>query len=154
MCSSDLGGHEVKTHAATIPFFAQELADARVRTLFTSYDIAGGRHTLAVIYNTEKWKRDNPKTYAAVARAFEESMEMIGRDKRAAAELYLRAEKSRLGVDDILKMLEKEDWIVFSPTPTRIMTWADYMVKSGQITNKPAGWKDFFFENVHGRPGS
>ena len=30
-------------------------------------------HTLAVIYNTEKWKRDNPKTYAAVARAFARS---------------------------------------------------------------------------------
>jgi len=148
------GKHEVKTHAATIPFIQQELADPRVRTVLNSYDVSGGRHTLLVAYNTTKWKTENPKTYAAVVAAFEEAMKIINSDKRAAAELYLRNEKSRLGVDEIHKMLLDENMVYFSSTPSKVMLFAEHLMKTGQMQNKATSWKDFFFENVHAKPGS
>ncbi len=148
------GAHEVKSHSATIPFLQQELADPRVRKVLSSYDVAGGRHTLIVAYNTTKWKTGNPKTYAAVAAAFEEAMAFINRDKRAAAELYKRAEKTRLTVDEVHKILQDENTIYFSPAPSKVMLWADYMGKVGMLNNKASSWKDFFFENVHDKPGS
>jgi NitT/TauT family transport system substrate-binding protein len=148
------GNHEVKSHSATVPFLQQELADPRVHVVLNSYDVAGGRHTLIVAYNTTKWKNDNPKTYAAVAAAFEEAMRFINADKRAAAEIYARAEKSRLSVDEVARMLQDENVIYFAPAPTRVMVWSEYMHKVGMLKNPAANWKDFFFENVADKPGS
>ena len=148
------GNHEVKSHSATVPFLQQELADPRVRTVLSSYDVAGGRHTLIVAYAASKWRTENPRTYAAVAAALEEAHAFINANKRAAADIYLRAEKTKLTADDVFKMLQDENAIYFSPTPSRVMVWADYMNKVGLLQNKPASWKDFFFENVHGKPGS
>jgi NitT/TauT family transport system substrate-binding protein len=148
------GNHEVKSHSATVPFLQQELADPRVHVVLNSYDVAGGRHTLIVAYNTTKWKNDNPKTYAAVAAAFEEAMKFINADKRGAAEIYARAEKSKFSVDEVTKMLQDENVIYFSPAPTRVMVWSDYMHKVGMLKTPAASWKDYFFENVHDKPGS
>ena len=148
------GNHEVKSHSATVPFLQQELADPRVRAVLNSYDVAGGRHTLIVAYNTTRWKTENPRTYAAVAAAFEEAMAFINANKRAAADIYLKAEKSKLSADEVHKILENENAIYFSPTPSRVTVWADYMSKVGLLSNKPSSWKDFFFENVHAKPGS
>ena len=148
------GNHEVKSHSATVPFLQQELADPRVHPVLNSYDVAGGRHTLIVAYGANKWKTENPRTYAAVVAGLEEAMAFINANKRAAAEIYLKAEKTKLSADEIHKMLLDEKTIYFSPTPSRVMVWADYMVKVGLLQNKPASWKDFFFENVHNKPGS
>jgi NitT/TauT family transport system substrate-binding protein len=144
----------VRTHAATIPFLNQELADPRVRTVLNSYDVAGGRHTLLIAYNTEKWRRDNPKTYAAVAAGLEEGMAIIARDKRAAAELYLRFEKPKLSLDQIHKILIDEALIHFSAAPSRVMVWAEFMHKNGTLSALPASWKEFFWENLHDKSGS
>ncbi len=148
------GAHEVKSHSATVPFLQQEVADPRVRKVLSSYDVAGGRHTLIVAYNAAKWKTENPKTYSAVAAAFEEAMAFINRDRRAAAELYTRAEKTKLTVDQVYKILQDENALYFSPAPSKVMVWADYMGKVGMLNNKASSWKDFFFENVHDKPGS
>ena len=148
------GNHEVKSHSATVPFLQQELVDPRVHVVLNSYDVAGGRHTLIVAYNTTKWKAENPKTYVAVVAAFEEAMKFINADKRAAAEIYARAEKSRFSVDEVTKMLQDENVIYFSPAPTKVMVWSDYMHKVGMLKNPAASWKDYFFDNVYDKPGS
>lgn len=146
--------HEVRTHAATIPFLNLELADPRVRTVLNSYEVSGGRHTLIVAFNTEKWKRDNPKTYAAVAAALTEGMAMVNRDKRAAAELYRRVEKTRLSQEEIEAILRDENLVYFSPAPSRFMLFAEFMHKNGTLSTLPPSWKDFFWENMHDQPGS
>ncbi|HYC47337.1 MAG TPA: ABC transporter substrate-binding protein [Burkholderiales bacterium] len=148
------GKHEVKSHSATVPFLQQELADPRVHRVLSSYDVAGGRHTLIVAYGATRWKNENPRTYAAVVAGLEEAMAFINANKRAAADIYLKAEKTKLSADEIHKMLLDENTIYFSPTPSKVMVWADYMVKVGLLQNKPSSWKDFFFENVHDKPGS
>jgi NitT/TauT family transport system substrate-binding protein len=146
--------HEIRTHAATIPFLFQELEDPRVRTVINSFDVAGGRHTVAVVYNAEKWKKENPKAYQATFLALSEAMDWIGKNKREAAELYVRFEKGKLTADKVLAYLQQEDKVFYSPTPSRMMVHAEFMHKIGSLKNLPASWKDLFFENVHDRPGS
>lgn len=146
--------HEIRTHAATIPFLFQELADPRVHTVIDSYEVAGGRHTVAVVYNTEKWKKENPIAYRAVAEGLTEAMDWIAKNKREAAELYVRFEKSKQSADEIFGYLQQEDRVAYTPTPSRMMVHAEFMHKIGSIKNMPESWKDLFWENVHDRPGS
>jgi NitT/TauT family transport system substrate-binding protein len=101
--------HEIRTHAATIPFLFQELRDPRVHTVINSYDVVGGPHTVAVVYNTEKWKNENPKSYQAVADALTEAMDWIEKNKHEAAALYVRVEKTQLTAGDVEGFLNQED---------------------------------------------
>ena len=148
------GGAAFKTHLTTIPFIQMELAHPGVRTIVKSYDLTGGRHTFILAYTAERWRNENPKLYSATVAALTEAMELIKQDRKGAAELYVRAEKSAIGADEILKILNDENMIVFSPTPTKIGFFADFMMRTGLLKHKVTSWKDVFFENVHSLPGS
>ena len=148
------GGGSFRTHATTVPFIQMELADPKVRTLFTSYDVIGTRHTLIVAYAPERWRKEAPRLYQATYAALSEAMEMIRKDTRAAAELYLRHEPSKLGFEAINAIIDDEKMLYFTPTPTGVMAYADHMARTGQLKNKLATWKDAFFDNVHGLPGN
>jgi NitT/TauT family transport system substrate-binding protein len=148
------GGAVVKTHATTVPFIQMELADPRVRTVLNSYDVVGGRHTLIVAYCTESWRRDNPKSFAATYAGLSEAMGIIRADKHAAALLFKRVEPTNLSIEAIDKILADENMLAFTPTPSKVMIYADYMAKVGLLKNRMASWKDAFFDNVHPLPGS
>ncbi len=148
------GGGAFKTHATTVPFIQMELADPRVRTILKSYDVTGGRQTLIVAYTTEKWRKENPKMYAATYAALKEGMERIKADTKAAAELYMKVEKPKLSVDTIHGILKDENMLLFTPTPSKVMAFAEHMNKVGLMKNKMAGWKDAFFDNIHALPGN
>jgi len=130
------------------------IADPRVHTILSSYDVVGGRHTLIVAYARQSWHDKNPKLYEATYRGLSEAIEIINADKPAAARLFLETEKSSLNVDQVLAILADEAMIFYSPTPTRVMPFADYMVKNGMLKNRPSAWTDIFFSNVHGLNGS
>jgi len=147
------GGAVIKTHVTTVPFIQMELAHPGVRTILSSYDVSGGRHTLIAAYATDKWRLQNPKLYQATYTALSEAMSLISADKRAGAELFARVEPSKQTVDEIHKMLLDESMMFYSPTPRKVMVWADYMAKAGYMKNRLRSWKDAFFENVHELPG-
>ena len=148
------GGGSFKTHATTVPFIQMELADPKVRTLFTSYDVIGSRHTLIVAYATQRWRSEAPKLYQATFDALAEGMEIIRKDAKAAAELFLRREPSKLSLEAIQALISDEKMLYFTPVPTGVIAYADHMTRTGQIKNKLASWKDAFFENAHGLPGN
>lgn len=148
------GGAQVKTHATTVPFIQMELADPRVHTILNSYDVVGGRHTLIVAYARESFFKKSPKLYEATYRGLSEAIDIINADKSAAADLFIRTTKSKLAKEQIMTILTNDDMITYTPTPSRLMPFVDYMVKTGRIKNKPESWKDFFFSNVHGLKGS
>jgi NitT/TauT family transport system substrate-binding protein len=147
------GGSVIKTHVTTVPFIQMELRQPGVRTILNSYDVAGGRHTLVTAYAMQRWKDEKPKLYRATTDALVEAMQMINADKRAAAELFVRAEPSELSVDDVYKILMDDNMMFYSPTPHKVMVWADFMAKTGLLKRPLASWKDAFFENIHDMPG-
>jgi NitT/TauT family transport system substrate-binding protein len=148
------GRHEVKSHAATIPFVFEEVRDPRARVILTTNDVLGGRHNLITAWTTETWKRENPKSYAALAAGLEDAIELINRDPRAAAESHTRMEKTKLSIEQVAEILGRTNDVAYTATPHRTAEFADFMSRLGLLKNKPASWKDLFFENVHDKAGS
>jgi NitT/TauT family transport system substrate-binding protein len=148
------GGSVFKTHITTVPFIQMELAHPGVRTILSSYEVTGGRHTFIVAYTTERWRNENPRLYSATVAALTEAMALIKSDRTAAAEIYVRAERSSLGPDAIQTVLNDENMIIYTPTPTKIGVFADFMMRGGLLRHKVSSWKDLFFENVHDLSGS
>jgi len=148
------GRSEIKTHATTVPFIQTELADPRVRTVLNSYDVTGGRNTLIVAYCAEKWHAGHPRLFAATYAGLAAAMTMIRADQPAAARLFKRVEPTKLSVEEIEAILADENMLAFSPAPSKLMVYADYMHRVGLLKHPIARWQDVFFDNVHGLSGS
>jgi NitT/TauT family transport system substrate-binding protein len=131
----------------------QELDDKRVRTVLNSYEVLGGPHTFLVFTTSQAFYDKNPKTYAAVYAALEEAIAYINKNKKAAAELYQKASKTKESLDDLLKELNQPT-LAYTTTPLNISKFSDFMHKTGTVKTRPNSWKDLFFPNVHGKQGS
>ena len=60
------GGTEITAHFGNPPFQDQELAgNPQARAVLNSYDVLGGPAAATVLYATEKFKNESPKTYRA-----------------------------------------------------------------------------------------
>lgn len=149
-----LGGKsEITAHFASPPFQSRELADPKVHAVLDSYEILGGPATFNVVWCTSKFREENPKTFAAFLAAYKEATARINKDKRAAAELYIRMSNSKEAVDEIAQIIS-DPRTEFTLTPLQTMKTAEFMQKVGRIPDKPSSWKDLFFPELHGLPGS
>jgi NitT/TauT family transport system substrate-binding protein len=147
------GKSEITAHFGSPPFQEQEVGKAGVHTVLNSYEVLGGPATFNVVWTTSKFRSENPKLYQAFVAALDEATAQINRDKRAAAEAYLRISKDRDSLDNIVRMLN-DPQIVYTTTPQNVMKYVAFMAKTGAIKVKPDDWKDLFFPNAHGLPGS
>lgn len=147
------GASEVTAHFSSPPFQYQQLKTPGIRTVLSSYDVLGGPATFNVVWTTSKFRAENPKLYDAFVKALDEATAIINRDKKAAAETYLRLAKGKDSVADILAMLN-DPAIVYTTTPQNVMKYVNFMAKVGSIKVRPDSWKDLFFPNAHGLPGS
>ena len=147
------GGGEINNHFTSVPFIQNEMEKPGIRKVISSTEILGGPISFNVVAASTKFQQGNPKTYAAVMAALQEATDFINRDKRAAAEIYVKATKDKAGVDGILKIMN-DPTIEYSLVPGNIMKIVDFMYKIGTIKTKPSSWKDMFFPNAHIMPGS
>jgi NitT/TauT family transport system substrate-binding protein len=147
------GSSEINSHFTSPPFQYTELDKPGIRTVVNSYDVTGGPHTFNVVWASTKFADANPKTYAAFLKAFQSSIDIINKDKKAAAEFYVKAAKSKETVESIEKMLNDPN-IEFTMTPKNSMKYAEFMHRIGIVKVKPTSWKDMYFPNVHSLPGS
>ena len=83
----------------------------------------------------------------------DEASDMVMKDTKAAAEIYLAVTKEKITVDELVATI-KQPGAIFSSTPQRSMLWAEYMHRIGLIKTKPASWKDYSFPIIHDRNGS
>jgi len=144
---------EITAHFSSPPFQYQQLEKPGIHTVVNSYEVLGGPATFNVVWTTSKFRNENPKLYEAFVKALDEATAVINRDKKAAAETYLRLSKDKDTVADILAMLNDPN-IVYTTTPQNVMKYVNFMLKAGSIKVRPESWKDLFFQNVHGLPGS
>ncbi|MBF8177938.1 ABC transporter substrate-binding protein [Herminiimonas contaminans] len=147
------GSSEINSHFTSPPFQYIELDKPGIHTVVNSYEVTGGPHTFNVVWASQKFVDANPKTYAAFLKAFDSSIAIINKDKKAAAEFYIRVSKSKESVESIEKMLNDPD-IEFTTTPKNTMKYADFMNRIGMVKTKPISWKEMFFPNMHALPGS
>jgi len=147
------GQSEVDAHFGSPPFQYQELARPGNHVVLDSYRVLGGPATFNLVWTTAKFRSENPKLYDAFVKALDEATAEINRDKRAAAEAYLRISRDKDTLDNIAKMMN-DPQIVFTTTPQNVQKFAEFMTKTGAVKTRPDSWKDMFFPNVHGQPGS
>jgi NitT/TauT family transport system substrate-binding protein len=147
------GTSEINNHFSAPPFQYMEAKAAGVRKITSAEEILGAPATYMVAYTTEKFRADNPKTYAAFVAALRESLDFINNDPRAAAEAYLDASRDAISVDDAVTMI-RDPGAKFTMAPNNVMTFADFMFKEGLIRIRPNSWKDMFFPEVADLPGS
>ncbi|MCW2292725.1 NitT/TauT family transport system substrate-binding protein [Pseudomonas sp. BIGb0408] len=147
------GGSEITAHFSSPPFQYQALENPDVHKLISSYDILGGQATFNVLYATEKFHDENPKTYKAFYDALVEASQIIKADKAAAAETYIKVENSKLPLAFVKKIIEDPE-NDFTVSPQRTFIYAEKLHELGVLKNKAASWKDYFFEEAYANPGS
>jgi len=147
------GGTQFESVFSVPPFQQQQLADPKVHTVLNSFDVLGGSHTFTVAWTSRKFHDENPKLYRALVDALEEATEILNADKRAAAQLWIEDSKSKLDPEMVYEILAGPQ-VVWTMTPEHTMKYADFMAEVGSIKAKPQSWKDLFFPEIHGLPGS
>jgi NitT/TauT family transport system substrate-binding protein len=148
------GSGAIDAHFTSPPFHQRELKDPRVHTIMTTTSVMGGSTTFVMMSTTSQFRDRNPKVYAAVLSALDEANKLIVSDKRAAAELLLTSTNDKgFSVKEIVDVLSDPD-IKFTTTPENVMKYAGFMSDIGSIKNRPGSWKDLFFPEIHGAPGS
>lgn len=147
------GGSEIDTHFSSPPFQYQALENKNVHKILSSYDILGGPATFNVLYTTQKFHDDNPKTYKAFYSALVEAAQFIRANKAKAADTFIRVQKSKLSPEFVRKIVEDPE-IDFTISPQRSYVYADKLHDLGVLKNRAASWKDYFFEEAYAQPGS
>ena len=141
------GKGEINGHFTWAPFQYRELEDPGIRTILNSYDVLGGPATTVVMLGTRRLHDENPKLYRAFLGAVAEATEIISKDKRHAAQVYLDATKDKDSVDNIVKMLS-DPQVKYTILPENISRYTDFMHRMGIIKKVPASWQDMFFPDV------
>jgi NitT/TauT family transport system substrate-binding protein len=147
------GGGEVTSHFTSPPFIQMELDKPGIRKLVSSNEILGGPASFNVVATTGKFYQDNPKLVAVFMQAMQAATDIINRDKRAAAETYLRLTKGKQSVDEMLKIIG-DPAIEYTLNPRNVLPFVDFMYRTGAIKVKPESWKDLFFPIAHTQQGS
>jgi NitT/TauT family transport system substrate-binding protein len=106
-----------------------------------------------VAYTTEKFRNENPKVYAAYVAALKEVMDTIAKDPKGTTKDYLDASRDPITLEEGVEIVT-DPGSKFTVTPQNVATFANFMAKQGLTKVKPDSWKDMFFPEVHGLPGS
>jgi NitT/TauT family transport system substrate-binding protein len=147
------GSTEIIAHLSNTPFQEQALKDPKIHKILSSYDVLGGPVTPTYLYTTTDWRKQNPKTYQAFFEALKEATAWIEANKKAAAETYIRVEKSKLDPAFVQSLIESPE-SKFTVVPTRSYVFADFLYRTGAIKKKAESWKDYTFEELHNESGS
>ncbi|MYM23495.1 ABC transporter substrate-binding protein [Duganella sp. FT135W] len=141
------GGTEINGHFGNPPFQEQELAaNPNARIILNSYDVLGGPSSATVLYATEKFRNENPKTYRAFTAALAEAAQYIAKNPEGAADTYLRISKAKVDRELLLKII-KNPQVNFSVAPQNTYGLAQFLYRVGAIKKQPASWRDYFFED-------
>ena len=148
------GGTEITAHFGNPPFQEQELAgNPQARIILNSYDVLGGPSSATVLYATDKWRSENPKTYKAFVDALNEAAQFVAANPEKAADIYLKVSNAKTDRDLLLKIIKNPE-VQFKTSPQNTYPLAEFMHRVGAIKNKPASAKDYFFADAHNAGGN
>jgi NitT/TauT family transport system substrate-binding protein len=141
------GQTELNSHFGNPPFQDQELAgNPKAHIVLNSYDVLGGPNSATVLYATEKWVKENPKTYRAFVDALNEAAQLIKANPALAVDAYLRVTKAKTDRAFLLKVISNPQ-IEFKVAPQNTLGLAQFLFKAGAIKKQPVSWRDYFFEH-------
>ncbi len=141
------GGTEINGHFGNPPFQEQELAsNPNAHIVLNSYDVLGGPSSATVLYATEKFRSENPKTYRAFTSALAQAARYASSNPEGAADTYLRVTKSKVDRHLLLKIFRNPQ-VQFRIDPQNTYGLAQFLYRVGAIKKQPASWRDYFFDD-------
>ncbi len=146
------GKTEITAQFTSPPFSYVGAKSPNVHRVLNSVDYLGNI-TLDVTFAPKRFVDANPKTTAAFLDALEDANALIARDRQAAAEIFAKSSKVKVGVEEIVQMLDDPD-TRFATTPVGVMTFADFLHAAGTMKVKPADWSEVFIPQLRSRSGS
>jgi NitT/TauT family transport system substrate-binding protein len=150
------GRTEVKSHMTILPHSTMELNSGKVHIVLNSKDLFGEPYTTVAAFAMERFKQDNPKTYAAIVAGLQEAIDFINTNPSEAAKIFVQKEPFTGSFDELVKMTQGKtaDELSFTSTPNTTKLFTDFMYKSGSLRNLPASWKDLWLDNAWDSTGS
>ncbi|NYE26179.1 ABC transporter substrate-binding protein [Pigmentiphaga litoralis] len=146
------GGTEINAHFSNPPFQYQAQANKAVHVVLNSYDVVGP-NSPTVLFATEKFREQNPKTYKAFQQALQEAAQYIQKNHEGAADTYLRVTGGKADRAELIRILA-DPQVQFTTVPKNTFPMAEFLHRVGAIKNKPASWKDYFFDDAQTAGGS
>ncbi|ARP79769.1 nitrate ABC transporter substrate-binding protein [Bordetella genomosp. 8] len=148
------GQNQVNAHFGNPPFQQQELAgNPAAHIVLNSYDVQGGPASSTVLYATEKFRNDNPKTYKAFIDALDDAAKFIKAHPEEAVDTYIRVEKSKTDRDLLIRIV-KDPEVSIQVEPRNTLGLGQFMHRIGAIKNQPASLKEYFFDDPRVSSGS
>ena len=143
----------INAHFGSSPFYEQEIKIPGVRLITTNYEILGGPATAVVLTATAALREQSPKVFKAFHQALSEAIEIINKDKRAAAKAYLDlAKDTKNSVEDIFAIISDKDY-AYTLQPQKVFKTAQFMASIGSIKQAPKSIDDLFFPENAGQKG-
>ncbi len=140
-----LGGQsEVVANFSSSPFQYRQMKNPNIKRILTSTELFTEPLSFNVIAATSKFRRDNPKLYAAFLAALKEATDTINADKKRGAEIYLKVSGDKAPLDEIMQILADPE-IQYTTKVGGIGAFVSFMAKVGTLKNPPGDWKDMFF---------
>jgi NitT/TauT family transport system substrate-binding protein len=146
------GKSEITGHFTQEPFLSAELKHPGVRVVLDGYDVLGAA-TYQLLAASTRFYEQNTKLAEVVVQSLEEADAWIAANPQQAAELYVKAAKSKESPAEILAMLQNPH-AGYTTTPKKTITFSDFLYAVKAIGKKPADWKELYFPPVHGKTGS
>jgi sulfonate transport system substrate-binding protein len=144
------GAGEIGSHFTAVPFVQLEMEKPGIRRIATATEILGAPNCHNFMVAPTKFREANPKLYTAFLRAMKEATDIINKDKRAAAELYIRVTRDKSTPDQILRIMNDPGHeYIFNVSPQGDMLTMEFMHKIGSIKVKP-DWKELLFPALQG----
>jgi ABC-type nitrate/sulfonate/bicarbonate transport system substrate-binding protein len=147
------GAGEVTSVFSVPPFQQQQLEKLGVRTVLNSYDVMDGPHTFTVAWTSARFRDQSPVLYKALVAAITEATEIVNRDRRAAAALWIADSNSKLPLDFADRVVSGPQ-VRWTMVPENTMKFAQFMHSTGMVKIKAESWRDYFFPEIHGSNGS
>jgi NitT/TauT family transport system substrate-binding protein len=147
------GANEVNCVFSVPPFQNQQLEKAGITTVLNSYDVMESPHSFTVAWTSARFRNGNPVLYKALVEAMQEATDIVNKDKRAAAALWISDSKSKLTLDFVNGVVSGAQ-VQWTMVPENTMKFARFMVTNGMLKEPPASWREYFFPEIHSANGS
>ncbi|MDR3538961.1 MAG: ABC transporter substrate-binding protein [Acetobacteraceae bacterium] len=147
------GSGDVNCVVALPPYLQQQLEHPNIHVVANSYDLMGGQTTFTVAYTSKRFHDRDPKLYQAVYDALAEATDFVNQDVRRASQYWIEDSGSKLSVDFVAAAGGGRD-VHWTMVPEATMRGAAFMADVGTIKVRPQSWKDYFFPEAYGLPGS
>jgi len=148
------GGTEITAHFGSPPFQEQELAEnPKAHVVLNSYDVQGGPSSSTVLYATEKFYRESPKTYQVFLEALDEAAKFIAANPEQAADIYLKANGGKGDRKRILEIIRSPQ-VAFKVEPQNTLGLGQFLHRVGAIKNEPKSLSNYFFSDPRVATGS